>query len=209
MPHGITQYYLPPGRGDIPAFTPAEASTRLSDPGGMQGWVDLECVTNVCMYVCWIQLWALQKWLNKSVTVHRWGPDPRGMGNFWGARGPVMQSFVEVLWLPICIHEPFAISRLNSNVVRWAKPIQSHLQFGVWADADDVEHLLLAPNIVPDSIRLSDMFYSFRQHLTILFFQQLSTPLAYILTHSRILFHHCKAKLCLMGHVSLLTHAPI
>ena len=25
------------GRGDIPALTPAEAGTRLSDPGGMQG----------------------------------------------------------------------------------------------------------------------------------------------------------------------------
>ena len=37
MPYGITQYYLPPGRGDIPAFTLAEAGTRLSDPGGMQG----------------------------------------------------------------------------------------------------------------------------------------------------------------------------
>jgi len=36
MPHGITQCYLPPGRGDIPALTPAEAGTRLSDPGGMQ-----------------------------------------------------------------------------------------------------------------------------------------------------------------------------
>ena len=33
----ITQCYLPPGRGDIPALTPAEAGTRLSDPGGMQG----------------------------------------------------------------------------------------------------------------------------------------------------------------------------
>jgi len=41
MAYGITQYYLPPGRGDIPAFTPAEAGTRLSDPEGMQGWVDL------------------------------------------------------------------------------------------------------------------------------------------------------------------------
>ena len=41
MPHGITQCYLPPGRGDIPALTPAEAGTRLSDPGGMQGLVDL------------------------------------------------------------------------------------------------------------------------------------------------------------------------
>jgi len=37
MPHGITQCYLPPGRGDIPALNPAEAGTRLSDPGGMQG----------------------------------------------------------------------------------------------------------------------------------------------------------------------------
>ena len=36
-----TQCYLPPGRADIPAHTPAEAGTRLSDPGGMQGWVDL------------------------------------------------------------------------------------------------------------------------------------------------------------------------
>ena len=40
MPYRITQRYLPPDRGDIPAFTPAEAGTRLSDPGGMQGWVD-------------------------------------------------------------------------------------------------------------------------------------------------------------------------
>ena len=40
MPHGITRCYLPPGRRDIPALNPAEAGTRLSDPGGMQGWVD-------------------------------------------------------------------------------------------------------------------------------------------------------------------------
>jgi len=43
MPYGITQCYLPPGRGDIPAFTPAEAGTRFSDSGGMQGWVDPGC----------------------------------------------------------------------------------------------------------------------------------------------------------------------
>jgi len=41
MPHGITQCYLPPGRGDIPALTPVEAGIRLSDPGGMQGCFDL------------------------------------------------------------------------------------------------------------------------------------------------------------------------
>ena len=37
MPRAITQCYLPPGRADIPDLTPAEAGTRLSDPGGMQG----------------------------------------------------------------------------------------------------------------------------------------------------------------------------
>jgi len=30
----ITQCYLPPDRCDIPVFTPAEAGSRLSDPGG-------------------------------------------------------------------------------------------------------------------------------------------------------------------------------
>jgi len=41
MPYMITQCYLPPDRSDIPAFTPAEAGTRFSDPGGMHGCVDL------------------------------------------------------------------------------------------------------------------------------------------------------------------------
>jgi len=41
LPYGITQCYLLPGRGDFPAFTPAEAGTRFSDPEGMQGRVDL------------------------------------------------------------------------------------------------------------------------------------------------------------------------
>ena len=41
MQCGIAQCYLPPDKGDIPAFTPAEAGTQFSDPGGMQGWVDL------------------------------------------------------------------------------------------------------------------------------------------------------------------------
>ena len=41
IPCGITQCYQPPGSGDFPAFTPAEAGTRLSDPGGVQGWVGL------------------------------------------------------------------------------------------------------------------------------------------------------------------------
>ena len=34
IPYGITQCYLPPGRGDIPAFTPAEAGIDLATPEG-------------------------------------------------------------------------------------------------------------------------------------------------------------------------------
>ena len=37
MPYEITQCYLPTGGGDFPAFTPDEADTRFSDPGGMLG----------------------------------------------------------------------------------------------------------------------------------------------------------------------------
>jgi len=37
VPYGITQCYLQPGRGDIPALAPAEAGTLFSDPGGMHG----------------------------------------------------------------------------------------------------------------------------------------------------------------------------
>ena len=47
-PYGITQCYLPPGGGDIPALTPVEAGTPLSDPGGMQGWVDLVWLCFCC-----------------------------------------------------------------------------------------------------------------------------------------------------------------
>ena len=35
-------------RGDIPTFTPAEASTLFSDPVEMQGWVDLGTAVKVC-----------------------------------------------------------------------------------------------------------------------------------------------------------------
>jgi len=41
LTNGITQCYLPPCRGDFPAFTPTKAGTRFSNPEGMQGWVDL------------------------------------------------------------------------------------------------------------------------------------------------------------------------
>ena len=40
--HTVLPTYLPPGRGEIPAFIPSRSSsTRFSDPKGMQGRVDL------------------------------------------------------------------------------------------------------------------------------------------------------------------------
>ena len=48
MPYGITQCYLPPGRGDFPALTWAKAGTQFSEPRGMQGWVDLGTAVKVC-----------------------------------------------------------------------------------------------------------------------------------------------------------------
>jgi len=41
MPYGITQCYLPPDRGENPAFTRSRSRYSISDPGGMQGGVDL------------------------------------------------------------------------------------------------------------------------------------------------------------------------
>jgi len=37
MPYKITQCYLPPGRGDIPALTAAKVGTRFIDTEVMQG----------------------------------------------------------------------------------------------------------------------------------------------------------------------------
>jgi len=48
QPYGITQCYLPSGRGDISAFTAAKTGTRSSDPRGMQGWVGLGTAVKVC-----------------------------------------------------------------------------------------------------------------------------------------------------------------
>ena len=53
MPYGITQCYLTPGRGDIPALTPAEAGTRLSeynllvDCGSVSGFM-FDCMCFCC-----------------------------------------------------------------------------------------------------------------------------------------------------------------
>jgi len=53
MPYEITQCYLPPGRGDFPAFTPAEAGTRFSDPGGCAGKT-VRSLENACQILLFI-----------------------------------------------------------------------------------------------------------------------------------------------------------
>ena len=45
-PHSVT---CPADRADIPAVTPAEDGTRLSDLGRKQGWVDLVGWLNIEM----------------------------------------------------------------------------------------------------------------------------------------------------------------
>ena len=44
MPYEITQCYLPPGRGDFPAFTPAEAGLDLATPEGCKAELTLVMV---------------------------------------------------------------------------------------------------------------------------------------------------------------------
>ena len=46
MPYEITQCYLPPGRGDFPAFTPAEAGTRFGTECRMSNY-PLKNITGV------------------------------------------------------------------------------------------------------------------------------------------------------------------
>jgi len=62
MPHGITQCYLPPGRGDIPALTAAEAGTDLATPEGCKAedkW-SLNGFVCVCVCVC-VCVWLVHQ----------------------------------------------------------------------------------------------------------------------------------------------------
>ena len=65
MPHGITQCYLPPGRGDIPGLTP------FSDPGGMQGWVDLVAARVNLLVIYWRIEWCRPKPWYKQFLVFK------------------------------------------------------------------------------------------------------------------------------------------
>ena len=94
MLHGITQCYRPPGRADIPAFSPAEAGTRLSDPGKgvvvlKKKWgrlkQDLD-ISYIEYYVCSTEIILhyvsvsnqLQQWTNFCTN---FSPEVGGMGD--------------------------------------------------------------------------------------------------------------------------------
>ena len=83
--------------------SPAEAGTRLSDPGGMQGWVDLV------------------GWLHSEMEpcIKRWCPPPQKGAIFFGGEGrpPAMRPFVAVLWqLDLC-------DALNALLPLWTSRI--------------------------------------------------------------------------------------
>jgi len=61
MPHGITQCYLPPDTDDIPALTPSEAGTRLSDPEG--------CKAELTQLACYTPTWYTR---NKVTSLWRY-----------------------------------------------------------------------------------------------------------------------------------------
>ena len=40
----VTQFYLPPDRGDVPVITPTKVGTRFVDPRGTKGWIEQKSV---------------------------------------------------------------------------------------------------------------------------------------------------------------------
>jgi len=60
---------VPPGRGDIPAFTPAEAGTRFRDPGEMRGWVGLVGWLCTVMVYPHVSMWALRNFKLECVAI--------------------------------------------------------------------------------------------------------------------------------------------
>jgi len=53
MPYGITQCYLPLGRGDFPAFTPAEAGTPVNHHLGQLSVASLRGVAKSSVSFSW------------------------------------------------------------------------------------------------------------------------------------------------------------
>jgi len=48
MPYGITQCYLPPGRGDIPTFIPVKLVLDLATLDESKGELTLDCCVCLC-----------------------------------------------------------------------------------------------------------------------------------------------------------------
>ena len=129
MPHGITQCYLPPVRGDIPALTPAEAGTRLSDPGGMQGWVVCVSVCQVMSVVC--QYLPLKEDLDEHVTVYRC------ISHLYHSHLPHVSNYINVQ-NNYCLQcfgrqegHPACLKKLSGEVLAWLS-VWSEVQTCIW-----------------------------------------------------------------------------
>jgi len=59
MPYRITQCYLPPDRGENPAFTPSRS--RYSISYCVLLLTMLHVAWSVCLFVCWAHGWAAEK----------------------------------------------------------------------------------------------------------------------------------------------------
>ena len=67
MPYGITECYLPPGRGDIPAHTPTEASTQLSDQQFLCNSCTPSIQRDATKQFCLVGSWAV--WTERNTGV--------------------------------------------------------------------------------------------------------------------------------------------
>ena len=75
MPYGITQCYLPSGRGDIPAFTPAKLVRDLATPEGCKAEItyfadDILSRLSASQYGNFVH--TLNQPLHRSTGVARW-----------------------------------------------------------------------------------------------------------------------------------------
>jgi len=121
MPYGITQCYLPPGSGDIPASTPAKAGNRFSDPGGMQGWVDqggwLEYT---------VKLSELRQAGSQQICVNVHGPSG---GVMWAEVIEKLDSVVVKVKVKVNVDLYSALSWTYSKALRYGTRSQGISQF--------------------------------------------------------------------------------
>jgi len=87
MPHGITQCYMPPDRGDIPAFT----HNRSLYSNWIQGWVDLVDLGIIVNYFESENLYVVKARIKarSPLTTYVLPFQPQSICSFWSASIPI------------------------------------------------------------------------------------------------------------------------